>query len=59
MVNYLSNACIEVVQTFLLLSNTLSNGMNAGASWVLLGKLVITAFRILLLTIWPPSELQA
>ena len=35
--NYLSNASVDVVQTLLILGNTLSNTMNAGASWVLLG----------------------
>lgn len=44
MVNYLSNACIEVVQTFLILGNILTSGMNAGASWVLLGKLAKVSY---------------
>ncbi|KAL9092187.1 MAG: hypothetical protein Q9159_000946 [Coniocarpon cinnabarinum] len=37
LVNYLSNASVDVVQTLLILGNVLSNTMNAGAAWVLLG----------------------
>jgi len=37
LVNYLSNASLEVIQTMLILGNVLSNAMNAGVAWSLLG----------------------
>ena len=37
LVNYLSNTSTDVIQTLLILGNVLSNTMNAGSSWVLLG----------------------
>lgn len=44
MVNYLSNASLEVVQTLLILGNVLSNANNAGAAWSLLGMTSQTCF---------------
>jgi len=41
LVNYISNASSEVVQTMLLLGNVLANGMNAGAAWSFLGRSVL------------------
>lgn len=46
-VNYLSNASIEVVQTLLILGNVLSNAMNAGAAWVLLGERRVAMYQFL------------
>ena len=47
LVNYISNASSEVVQTMLLLGNVLANGMNAGAAWSFLGwsiLLILTTY---------------
>ena len=36
-VNYLSHATLVDIQTLLILGNVLSNNMNAGVAWSLLG----------------------
>jgi hypothetical protein len=43
MLNYVSQPTVEVIQILLIISNVLSYNMNAGASYTLLGKLVIPA----------------
>ncbi len=43
MVNYLGNPTVEGIQALLALGSVLSNAMNAGAAWSLVGKDAIVA----------------
>lgn len=40
-VNYLSHSTVVDIQTLLILGNVLSNSMNAGTAWCLLGPSTI------------------
>lgn len=43
-VNYLSCCQLDDIQNLLVLGNVISNSMNAGVAWALLGELAIRVF---------------
>jgi len=53
--NFLSNATLENIQTLLILGNVISNNMNAGVAWSLMGLTVRLAQTLGLHRMCPPS----
>ncbi|KAF2742691.1 hypothetical protein M011DRAFT_497379 [Sporormia fimetaria CBS 119925] len=53
--NFLSHATLENIQTLLILGNVISNNMNAGVSWSLMGLTVRLSQTLGLHRVCPPS----
>ncbi|KAF2271230.1 uncharacterized protein EI97DRAFT_463019 [Westerdykella ornata] len=53
--NFLSHATLETIQTLLIIGNVLSNNMNAGVAWSLMGLTVRLSQTLGLHRVCPPS----